>query len=197
MISTQVHAVPHGLSTAGLAVGPTLTGWPRALPPPLLAAGVAAYSLATRYNVQACGTPSLDQHRGIDMAQGLAFLAAGASVRTPREFRLALAGYGAFSFAPAALTRPPNADRIDRQIPLPSSATISPDGADLAQSVASEGPVCGWQPRMSRCWDFKAAGETRVGSGGRRTAWHRNAHRTCGRRTRWGGGATRCHRVDA
>ena len=67
----------------------------------------------------------------------LAFLAAGASVRAQKELRLSLAGYGAFSLAGAALTGPPDANRIDRQIPLSSSATIPRGGADLAQSFAS------------------------------------------------------------
>jgi hypothetical protein len=127
-----------GLSAAGLTLGPTLLDWPRALRGPLFAAGagVAAYSLATRYQPDSGGALSFDEHRALDAAQGLAFLAAAATLRAPRNVRLSLAGYGAFSLAAAALTRSPGTGRVGRQIPLASDAMLRPDGEDLAQPVA-------------------------------------------------------------
>lgn len=138
MISPKLHAVLDALSAAGLAVAPTALGWPRALRAPLIAAGagVAAYSLATRYRAEARGALTLDQHLALDVAQGLAFLAAGASLRAPNDVRLALAGYGAFSLAAAALTRPPKAERIDQQIALPPNAIIPSRNDGLAGWVA-------------------------------------------------------------
>lgn len=138
MISPRLHALLDGLSVAGLALGPTLRNWPRELRGPLFAAGagVAAYSLATRYRAESEGALSLDQHRALDAAQGLGFLVAGLTLRALPEVRLSLAGYGAFSLAAAALTRAPAAERPMRQIPLPSVAVIRPRGADRAQPVA-------------------------------------------------------------
>ncbi|PZX49486.1 hypothetical protein [Cereibacter changlensis] len=113
MIPLRLHAVLDGLSAAGLTLGPTLLDWPRALRRPLFAAGagVAAYSLATRYQTDSRGALSFDEHRALDAAQGLAFLAVAATLSAPRNVRLSLAGYGAFSLAAAALTRSPRAGR--------------------------------------------------------------------------------------
>lgn len=108
MIPTRVHGLLDWLSAAALLAGPRLLGWRPGLRRALDAAalGTAGYSLATRYEWGlAQGPLSMREHLALDAAQGLAFcLAATALEDEPREVRLALAGYGLFALAAAALT---------------------------------------------------------------------------------------------
>jgi hypothetical protein len=109
MIPVRLHAALDGASAAALAAVPTLLGWPVRLRGPLAmaGAGVAAYSLATRYRSGGRGVISLSTHLAIDTAQGIGFCIAAAALRDqPRQVRYAMAGYGVFSVAAAALTRP-------------------------------------------------------------------------------------------
>lgn len=108
MITRSTHAALDGVSAAALMFGPTLLGgWGRQLRGPLLAAGagVAAYSLMTRYHGRGRRPLSMRQHLALDALQGAGFCAAAALLdREPREVRLALAGYGLFSLVAAAMT---------------------------------------------------------------------------------------------
>src|SRR5690606_15168370 len=118
-----------------------LMGWPRRLRGPLAAAGagVAAYSLLTRYRADSDAPLSLDTHLQIDAAQGVAFCAAAALARRlPGEAPAAPAGYGLFSVAAALLTnRPEGGPRLGRQIPVPRRAVRRPRGG-LAHAVAPD-----------------------------------------------------------
>jgi hypothetical protein len=68
--------------------------------------GTAAYSLMTRYEWGVGDGPlSMREHLALDGLQGAAFCLAAALLEDePREVRLALAGYGLFALAAAALT---------------------------------------------------------------------------------------------
>ncbi|WP_101341591.1 hypothetical protein [Cereibacter azotoformans] len=107
MIPLALHAALDGLSAVALMAGPRLLGWPRRLSEPLFlaGAGVAAYSLATRYRPDAPGLISFDEHRMLDAAQGAAFCLAAARMGGPGPARRSLAAYGLFSLAAAALTQ--------------------------------------------------------------------------------------------
>ncbi|WP_145108348.1 hypothetical protein [Cereibacter sediminicola] len=107
MIPLALHATLDGLSAVALMAGPRLLGWPRRLSEPLFlaGAGVAAYSLATRYRPEAPGLISFDEHRMLDAAQGAAFCLAAARMGGPGPARRSLAAYGLFSLAAAALTQ--------------------------------------------------------------------------------------------
>lgn len=107
MIPTRVHAVLDCLSAGALILGPPLLGWRPALRRPLAAAGLAtaAYSAMTRYEGGLRGRLSMREHLGLDAAQGAVFCAAALALeRERRDVRLALAGYGLFALAAAALT---------------------------------------------------------------------------------------------
>ena len=122
MISPRTHATLDALSAAALALGPALLGWPRHLRDPLMAAGagVAGYSMATRYDDRSDAPLSMRQHLAIDAMQGIGFCAAAAALRDePAEVRAALAGYGAFSVAAALLTDVPGGQaRLGGQVPV-------------------------------------------------------------------------------
>lgn len=110
MIPTRVHAVLDYLSAGALILGPPLLGWRSGLCRPLAAAGLgtAAYSAMTRYEGGLAGKLSMREHLGLDAAQGAAFCTAAVLLdRERRDVRLALAGYGLFALAAAALTERP------------------------------------------------------------------------------------------
>jgi hypothetical protein len=107
MISTRTHGVLDYLSAAALIAVPQLFGWRSGLSRPLMAAslGTAAYSLLTRYEWGVVGALSMREHLALDALQGAAFCTAAALLnREPPEVRSALAGYGLFAIAAAALT---------------------------------------------------------------------------------------------
>jgi glyoxylase-like metal-dependent hydrolase (beta-lactamase superfamily II) len=141
MIPPRVHATLDGLSAAALAIGPSLLGWRPGLRTACAAAGagVAAYSLATRYDRRSDAPLSLDEHLAIDALQGLGFCVAGAALRRePAEVRVALAGYGAFSIAAALLTdlaadRRDGHARIGRQVPVSRRAVRAGKGGRSRQ----------------------------------------------------------------
>jgi len=108
MIPTRAHGALDYISAALLTLAPPLLGWRPGLSAPLAAAGLgtAAYSLLTRYEWGVGDAPlSMRQHLALDALQGAGFCAAALLLdREPREVRLALAGYGLFALAAAALT---------------------------------------------------------------------------------------------
>jgi hypothetical protein len=114
MISTRTHGALDYLSAAALVAGPRLLGWRSALAGPLAAVGLgtAAYSLLTRYEWGVADALTMREHLALDALQGAAFCGAAALLdREAPEVRLALAGYGLFALAAAALTeRAPEAD---------------------------------------------------------------------------------------
>jgi glyoxylase-like metal-dependent hydrolase (beta-lactamase superfamily II) len=126
MISPRTHAALDGISAAALALAPGLLGWRPGLRNAcaVAGAGVAAYSMATRYDERSNAPLSMDQHLAIDALQGLAFCGAAAAMHDERpEVRAALAGYGAFSVAAALLTDLPRdrgrePGRVGPQIPV-------------------------------------------------------------------------------
>ena len=140
MIPIALHASLDGLSAAALAFGPRLRGWPARLQAPLAAAGagVAAYSLLTRYRGAGSAPLSLEQHLALDALQGAGCCAAAAMLdREPREVRLVLAGYGLFSIAAALLTdRPDQRGRVSRQIPVSREAVARTLRPGPAKEVA-------------------------------------------------------------
>lgn len=104
MIPTRAHAVLDYLSAGTLIFAPPLLGWRSGL---LAAAGLgtAGYSAMTRYEGGLMGKLSMREHLALDAAQGAAFCAAALVLdKERREVRLALAGYGLFALAAAALT---------------------------------------------------------------------------------------------
>lgn len=141
MIPLRMHAALDVLSAAGLIAGPRAMGWPRRLSDPLAAAGagVAAYSLLTRYHEESDAPLSMQAHLQIDAAQGAAFCAAAALLRDePAEVRGALAGYGLCSIAASLLTdRPDDGPRLGRQIPI-SRRAIPPMRGRRAHAVAAD-----------------------------------------------------------
>jgi glyoxylase-like metal-dependent hydrolase (beta-lactamase superfamily II) len=141
MISPRTHATLDALSAAALALGPGLLGWPSHLRAPLMAAGagVAGYSMATRYDGRSGAPLSMQQHLAIDAIQGLAFCAAAAALRDePAEVRAALAGYGAFSIAAALMTDAPDGHaRVGRQLPV-SRRAVRQGGRGRAREVAGD-----------------------------------------------------------
>lgn len=110
MIPTSLHAALDGLSATALIAGPRALGWRRGLCGPMAAAGagVAAYSLLTRYREGSAAPLSMDHHLALDALQGAGFCAAAALLDDePLEVRAALAGYGAFSLVAVLLTDRP------------------------------------------------------------------------------------------
>lgn len=130
MIPPRLHARLDAASALALLLLPRVMRWPDRLTRPLTLAGlgVAAYSLATRYQSGPGGGIGLDQHRILDAAQGAACLAAGLQERAPGP-RAFLTGYGAFSLAAAALTQPPG----PQGVPLPATAVTDDLGPSLAR----------------------------------------------------------------
>ena len=79
MISRRTaHAALDGASAAALMLGPSLLGWRRGLRGPLAAAGagVAPYSLMTRYHGETVRPLSIRQHLALDTLQGAGFCVA-------------------------------------------------------------------------------------------------------------------------
>ena len=141
MIPTRVHAALDGVSAAALALGPSLRGWPDRFRAPLAAAGagVAAYSLATRYEDGSRAALSMPQHLALDALQGAGFCAAAALLhRAPTEVRLTMAGYGAFSLAAALLTdREAGPRSIARQVPLTREDVVHAARGGRAREVGA------------------------------------------------------------
>ena len=141
MIPTSLHAALDGVSAAALIAGPRALGWPRRLRGPLAAAGagVAAYSLLTRYREGSTAPLSMERHLALDALQGAGFCAAAALLdRAPPEIRVAMAGYGAFSLAAALLTDRPRETRrrVGRQVPLSPGAVLEAARGGRAREVA-------------------------------------------------------------
>lgn len=121
MISRDAHAALDGVSAAALMLGPTALGWPREVrgPVAVAGAGVAAYSLLTRYRGKEARPLSMRQHLVLDAVQGAGFCAAAALLdRQPPGVRLALGGYGLFSLAAALMTDGADEGRVGQQLPL-------------------------------------------------------------------------------
>lgn len=109
MISTRTHGALDYLSVAMLLSASRAFGSRSALGRSLVATGLgtAAYSLMTRYEWGIVGTLSMREHLALDAFQGAAFCTAAALLgRERRDVRIALAGYGLFALAAAALTEP-------------------------------------------------------------------------------------------
>jgi hypothetical protein len=126
MISREAHAVLDGVSAAALMLGPTALGWPREVRGSVAAAGagVAAYSLLTRYGGKKARPLSMRQHLVLDALQGAGFCAAAFLLdREPPGVRLALGGYGLFSLAAALMTD--GADDFD-EIAVPWGGRYAP-----------------------------------------------------------------------
>lgn len=124
MIPTRTHGALDYLSAAALLSASQVLDGGSGLGRSLAAAGLgtAAYSLATRYEWGVAGALSMRQHLALDALQGAAFCTAALVLdREPPEVRLALAGYGLFSLAAAALTeREPRPARSRWQrVPVP------------------------------------------------------------------------------
>ena len=141
MIPTPLHAALDAVSAAALVVGPRSLGWRDGLRGPIAAAGagVAAYSLLTRYRPGSTAPLSMGQHLALDALQGAGFcLAAGLLRREPRQVRAALLGYGLFSVAAALLTDRPERGRapMGRQVPLSRGALARADDDGSAREVA-------------------------------------------------------------
>lgn len=141
MIPPRLHAALDGASAVALAVGPSLLGWPRKLRGPLAAAGagVAAYSLMTRYRGDSDAPMSLTRHLQIDALHGAGFCAAAAALHdTPPDVRAALAGYGVFLIAAALLTDLPEGQaRLGAQVPV-SRGAVAPIRRGRAHAVAPD-----------------------------------------------------------
>jgi hypothetical protein len=117
MIPTPLHATLDAVSAATLVAGPSLLGWRSGLRGPVAAAGagVALYSLLTRYREGSAAPLSMPTHLALDALQGAGFCAAAALLdREQAGVRAALAGYGLFSLAAALLTDIP--DETDRPV---------------------------------------------------------------------------------
>ena len=107
LIPTRVHGVLDYLSATALFLAPRALGWRPELTRPLAMAGAAtvAYSVATRYEWGALNQLSMRQHLACDAVQGAGFCMAAALLdRESADVRWALAGYGLFALAAAALT---------------------------------------------------------------------------------------------
>ncbi len=141
MIPPRTHASLDAFSAAGLALAPSLLGWhPRLRTACALAgAGVAAYSMATRYEARSSAPLSMSRHLAIDALQGFGFCAAAAGLRREQaDVRAALAGYGLFSIAAALLTDLPDGhSRVGRQLPV-SRRAVRAGGAGRAREVAPD-----------------------------------------------------------
>ena len=130
MMPTTLHAALDGASALALMAGPRALGWREGLRGPVAAAGagVAAYSLLTRYRPGSPAPLSMERHLALDALQGAGFCAAAALLdREPRTVRAAMLGYGLFSIAAALLTDRPEPDGrgMSPQVPL-SRAAIAP-----------------------------------------------------------------------
>jgi spore maturation protein SpmB len=118
LIPTRIHGVLDYLSATALFLAPRALGWRPELTRPLAMAGAATvtYSLATRYEWGAFDGLSMPQHLACDAVQGAGFcLAAALLDRESADIRWALAGYGLFALAAAALTEreAPSARPVD------------------------------------------------------------------------------------
>ncbi len=143
VIPTLLHAALDGVSVAALVAGPRALGWPRRLRGPMAAAGagVAAYSLLTRYREGSAAPLSMETHLALDALQGAGFCAAAALLdREPPEARAAMMGYGLFSLAAALLTDRPERGRrrMGRQLPLTREAVVHAAHGERAREVAPE-----------------------------------------------------------
>lgn len=132
-VSPAAHAALDAASAAALMSVPGIAGWPHARTLALAGAGVAAYSMATRYEGKGAAPLSLRNHLALDMAQGAAFVLAGAALRRlPGPMRAAMLGYGAFSLAAAALTDAgPHSEGVGMQCPVEQAAVVTPDASGL------------------------------------------------------------------
>jgi glyoxylase-like metal-dependent hydrolase (beta-lactamase superfamily II) len=141
MISPRTHAALDGLSATALALGPALLGWRPGLRSAcaVAGAGLAAYSLATRYDERSGAPLSMDQHLAIDALQGLAFCGAALTLRDePAEVRAVLAGYGLFSVGAALLTDLPDGRAyVGRQVPV-SGRAVRAGHRGRARAVARD-----------------------------------------------------------
>ena len=143
MIPTTLHAALDAASAAALVAAPKALGWREGLRGPIAAAGagVAAYSLLTRYRPGSAAPLSMEQHLALDALQGAGFCAAGALLdREPGPVRAALIGYGLFSLAAALLTDRPERGRrrMGPQVPLPRAAIADAAGNGRAREVLPE-----------------------------------------------------------
>ena len=141
MIPTSLHATLDAASAAALVAGPSALGWPQGLRGPIAAAGagVAAYSLLTRYRSGSTAPLSMERHLALDALQGAGFcIAAGLLHGEPRQVRAALLGYGLFSLAAAVLTDRPERGRrrMGPQVPLSRDAVVRTPGGERAREVA-------------------------------------------------------------
>ena len=141
MIPTPLHAALDGLSAAALVAGPHALGWREGLRGPMAAAGagVATYSLLTRYRPGSAAPLSMSQHLALDALQGAGLCMAAALLdREPPEVRGALMGYGLFSLAAALLTERPERSqhRMGRQVPLTREAVVRAAHGERAREVA-------------------------------------------------------------
>ena len=143
MIPTPLHAALDGVSAAMLAAGPRALGWREGLHGPMAAAGagVAAYSLLTRYRRGSAAPLSMGQHLTLDALQGAGFCAAAALLhREAPAVRGAMMGYGLFSLAAALLTDRPERlqHRMGPQVPLTREAIVRAAHGDRAREVAPD-----------------------------------------------------------
>ncbi|WP_299819687.1 MBL fold metallo-hydrolase [uncultured Jannaschia sp.] len=143
MIPPRLHAALDALSAAALVAAPRILRWNRRLHAPLAAAGagVAAYSLLTRYDRPSTAPLSMSEHLALDALQGAGFCAAAAMLKhEPPEVRGLLAGYGLFSIAVALLTDRPERSqrRVGRQVPVGADAIARIERGSRIREVAPE-----------------------------------------------------------
>ncbi len=107
MISTRTHGIVDYAAAAALAAAPRLLGWDRRMTRAMdfAALGTVAYAHLTDYELGAYPLLSMKQHLAVDALEGATFLSAAWMLEDePRQVRWALAGYGLFALAAAALT---------------------------------------------------------------------------------------------
>ncbi|WP_375257427.1 MBL fold metallo-hydrolase [Citreimonas sp.] len=140
MIPRGLHALLDAASAAGLVSVPALMGWRGELRWGMAAAGagVAAYSLLTRYDEDGQAPLSMREHLALDGLQGVAFCLAGARERDATA-RRALLAYGAFSIAAAALTDPgPGRVPVPRQVPLSRDSILRSARGGRTEEIAQD-----------------------------------------------------------
>lgn len=107
MIPPRVHACLDAASVAALVLAPSVLRCSPSTRRTLHAAalGLAAYSLVTRYDGRRTRGLTLNEHRLLDAAQGIAFCVASRMQDDP-ALRTAMGGYGVLCLGAAALTAP-------------------------------------------------------------------------------------------
>jgi len=107
MIPPRLHAFLDAASVAALVAAPAVLKCSPATTRTLRATalGLAAYSLATRYDGTRTVALNLNEHRVLDAAQGIAFCIASMTQSSP-ALRTAMGGYGVLCLGAAAFAAP-------------------------------------------------------------------------------------------